>query len=283
MGTAATSQVTHSGVVSNEVLYTDPLGIRPLYNRYDQELRKRLTRMKGYVLATLANNRDTIEYRIARNQAMGAGYLKGTPEQMSRQMRRYIESLVDEVLVDSGVELEARYYAIAVETAYRAGLDQALAAGGLTEQQRQILRRTPNHITAARALARMQPAALAGLARNIAEEIQTIIRRGIEDRLTERSIAQRIANRFDIKMSRALTIARTETVKAHAEGSLNGFQIMRVASVRIKVEWTLNMHGDAEPCPRCVANAGEVYTIEEARGVIPLHPNCQCGWLPVFG
>lgn len=36
--------------------------------------------------------------------------------------------------------------------------------------------------------------------------------------------------------------------------------------------------GDDKVCPECELLAGEEYTVDEARGVIPVHPNCRCTW-----
>ena len=43
-------------------------------------------------------------------------------------------------------------------------------------------------------------------------------------------------------------------------------------------EWTTA--GDERVCPECGGWEGIKMTIEEARGMIPLHPNCRCDWLP---
>jgi len=33
-------------------------------------------------------------------------------------------------------------------------------------------------------------------------------------------------------------------------------------------------------CSECSDLEGNVYTIKEAHGMIPLHPNCRCAWKP---
>jgi SPP1 gp7 family putative phage head morphogenesis protein len=38
---------------------------------------------------------------------------------------------------------------------------------------------------------------------------------------------------------------------------------------------------DNKVCPKCRQLEGNVYTIDEARGIIPVHPNCRCAWNPV--
>ena len=33
-------------------------------------------------------------------------------------------------------------------------------------------------------------------------------------------------------------------------------------------------------CPQCLVLDGTVFTVKEARGIIPRHPNCRCAWIP---
>jgi SPP1 gp7 family putative phage head morphogenesis protein len=77
---------------------------------------------------------------------------------------------------------------------------------------------------------------------------------------------------------RAAMLARTEVIRAHAEGQLNEFQNWGVEQVNVRAEWVTA--GDQRVCPRCASREGETYTIEQAKGLIPLHPQCRCIWLP---
>ena len=49
------------------------------------------------------------------------------------------------------------------------------------------------------------------------------------------------------------------------------------------VEAEFQTAGDDRVCPQCAALNGEIYKVEDARGVIPVHPRCRCNWLPVVG
>jgi len=46
----------------------------------------------------------------------------------------------------------------------------------------------------------------------------------------------------------------------------------------LMAEW--QTAGDERVCPLCEPLDGTVMTIEEARGLIPRHPNCRCMWVP---
>jgi SPP1 gp7 family putative phage head morphogenesis protein len=73
-------------------------------------------------------------------------------------------------------------------------------------------------------------------------------------------------------------LARTEIIRAHAEGTLNNFELAGLENVELQAEFLTA--GDDRVCPICSALSGKIYSIKEARGIIPVHPNCRCTWLP---
>jgi len=85
----------------------------------------------------------------------------------------------------------------------------------------------------------------------------------------------RHAERYAKKLQKYRTerIARTETAKALSEGELQGYKQMGVEKVRF--------NADPECCDLCAELDGQVYTIDEAQGVIPVHPNCECTFTAV--
>lgn len=93
-----------------------------------------------------------------------------------------------------------------------------------------------------------------------------------------RKIARRLNERVDVGRSRALTIARTEIIRAHAEGQLSGYEALGVEEIDVMAEWSTA--GDSKVCPKCRPMEGVVLKVSEARGLIPFHPNCRCSWIP---
>jgi SPP1 gp7 family putative phage head morphogenesis protein len=91
-------------------------------------------------------------------------------------------------------------------------------------------------------------------------------------------IARDLDDELDIGRQRAETIARTEIIRAHAEGQLQALEDLGVEEVGVAVEFTVTE--DEKLCPRCEALSGVVLKIEEARGLIPVHPNCRCAFIP---
>ena len=82
-----------------------------------------------------------------------------------------------------------------------------------------------------------------------------------------------------LSKTRAKMIARTEIVHAHAEGQLNAFEEMGVKDLGLMAEWS--SAGDDLVCIACqdMAN-GSPYKVKSSHGLIPLHPNCRCAWIP---
>ena len=75
----------------------------------------------------------------------------------------------------------------------------------------------------------------------------------------------------DMKGFEAERIARTEVARGVTNGALSGYTEMGIEIV----EFYYN-GGD---CSICADHHGELMTIGEAMGMIPLHPNCYCFWL----
>lgn len=81
-----------------------------------------------------------------------------------------------------------------------------------------------------------------------------------------------------VTKARALTIARTETIRAHAEGQLVALKDLGVKNLGVQVEW--DTAGDGKVCQLCRPMEGLIVPIEKASGMLPRHPNCRCAWKP---
>lgn len=74
---------------------------------------------------------------------------------------------------------------------------------------------------------------------------------------------------------RAPMVARTEVIAASNEGSLWRYEKEGIE----KAEFFAAL--DERTCDECMGYHGNEYKIEEAHGLIPVHPNCRCVYLPV--
>ena len=94
-------------------------------------------------------------------------------------------------------------------------------------------------------------------------------------------MARAIVDRVEkIGRTRAFLLARTEVVSAFNESQLTTFQEAGINDVEIEPE--LLTAEDDRVCEQCEEASSRTYTIETAKGVIPLHPNCRCAWSPII-
>lgn len=92
------------------------------------------------------------------------------------------------------------------------------------------------------------------------------------------TIARRIREVFaDCDRRRSILIARTETIMASNEGALVGYEDSGVVE---QVEFYAAL--DERTCDDCDAMHGEEFNLGDSHGVIPLHPDCRCVFLPVI-
>lgn len=119
--------------------------------------------------------------------------------------------------------------------------------------------------------------------KGVTDAMSTKITRTLVDGLIQGEGPMTIARQMNedvenIGIDRAKTIARTEITRVHAEGQLDAMERLGVVEVGVSVEWSTAE--DEAVCPLCQPMEGVVLSIEEARGLIPRHPNCRCAMLP---
>jgi SPP1 gp7 family putative phage head morphogenesis protein len=116
----------------------------------------------------------------------------------------------------------------------------------------------------------------------VTEQLGTKLSRALADGLIQgknpRAIADESLDFLDAYENQAETVARTEIIRSHAEGQLDALEEMGIDEVGVMVEWSTA--GDGRVCELCEPLEGVVLKIEEARGLIPRHPNCRCAHIP---
>lgn len=119
-----------------------------------------------------------------------------------------------------------------------------------------------------------------GLTDDVGKQMTDILSTGFIEGRHSRVIAARMSRALiGLEKKRAIVIAQTEMARAYAEGQLDGFEAARVDTVQLFAEWSTA--GDDRVCPKCQPMDGKILKIEEARGLIPLHPRCRCAWIPI--
>jgi SPP1 gp7 family putative phage head morphogenesis protein len=117
---------------------------------------------------------------------------------------------------------------------------------------------------------------------NITDDMSTRMSRVLVDGLVEgnspREVGRALSSEVDLGLSRSTAIARTEIIRAHAEGQLDSLERMGIKEVGVMVEWSTA--GDDSVCEECASMEGTIMDIDDAHGLIPVHPNCRCAFIP---
>jgi SPP1 gp7 family putative phage head morphogenesis protein len=120
---------------------------------------------------------------------------------------------------------------------------------------------------------------LKGFTAQMAADTSRILSNGLSNGYSPKKIARELTKQIDsLTKKRALTIARTEIVRAHAEGQLDSFEKLGVEKVGVEAEFSTA--GDDLVCEICLSLEGDIVSTSAARGIIPVHPSCRCAWIP---
>lgn len=226
----------------------------------------RITALAKYQFATVPD-------RVAAYQAWFA-------QQVNR-------SLFDGNLSKSYDEAADRFFGNSfANTAYRRGIingaGQIKSAGGRVASsfvEGAVTR--DKHLEALKRLNMRAFDDLQGISAAASKQIGNTIATGLVEQWSTAAIAAAISERIDkIGIQRSRLIARTEIISAFNEAELNTYDDAGLAGVMLEPE--LLTAGDNRVCELCEAAARVKYTVATARGVLPLHPNCRCTWLPVI-
>lgn len=102
-------------------------------------------------------------------------------------------------------------------------------------------------------------------------------------------MAAEIKKRTDMTATRARMVARTETIRAHHVASINTYREAGLEGVEIVAELATVSRGkgnyeEMNVCPECAALEKKTQEnpmpLDEAEGLIPVHPNCRCVAIP---
>lgn len=206
------------------------------------------------------------------------------------EFRDWLESETQDVVFPKGLDDEA-WWELYILQSYKKGNRRAIVdVGKLSKKVTEeffplgstdfLLKSFGTPVSQARVkvLAGRVLTELKGITDDMARKILRELTDGLIQGLSPRVVAARMTRVVSIARSRAELLARTETIRAHAEGQLDGLERLGIKHVGIMVEWTTT--GDSAVCPLCNDMAGVVMTIAEARGAIPRHPSCRCSFIP---
>ncbi len=270
--------------LASKSIVADPLRTRRIVADYQSKLEKRIDRVRSLARRTVTQSlKAGLRVEGVRDGEVGAFNILD-PDKAGAEFKAWSDRTFMSVLLDSGttgvvpaaghflISINAQTIGVAAVQAF----DRAKKAGIAISDELETFVANVRSFEAADIAATRQFGLLRDMSFDAGDQLRDELVKGLKRGSTAEEIAQKIDARLkSINLTRARTIARTEITNAHANATLNSFQISGVPMVEALVEFSLNQHGSAEPCPICIGLAGQQYTIEGARGIIPVHANCQ--------
>ena len=199
--------------------------------------------------------------------------------QMAARLRGQTEEQLWQRYVEEGFRKGAGRAFDDVNRSRRAGDDEKLDFYQGSRQQ--FLRDSfgrPESVDKVKLLAGRSFSDLEGITEDTSLRMTRILTDGLVQGKNPRDIARDLDGQLDLGRKRAETIARSEIIRSHASGQLMALEELGVEEVGVAVEFS--SAGDDRVCDRCASLEGVVLKLAEAQGMIPVHPNCRCSWIP---
>lgn len=174
-----------------------------------------------------------------------------------------------------------RAYSQGVQHATQAAKAQGIVPAKISEEAVAQIFRAPQHADAAGLIFTRAYQELQGITTAMQTDIRRVLTDGLVSGDNPRTIARELSGTVNsISRNRATKLARTETIRAFNEAALNRYETLGVDSVTTLVEF--ETADDSRVCAECRALEGNRYSIEKAHGLIPVHPQCRCTFIPII-
>jgi SPP1 gp7 family putative phage head morphogenesis protein len=279
-----------------------PTRTKTVQSDYSAEMYKRFRRLKGVIRATVAANdafglgtggdRDagTLEAQATSTDSYDFPTRAGKVDAFLDDLQAWQDDEILEVFQrgrNGRVVSRDAWQDIYVRRSYSKGVEFADAR--LREQGIEVpstalaeLFNAPIHAEAVGLLYTRNFRELAGITEAMDQQISRVLAEGFAQGHNPRKMASAINDRVDkVGLTRARTLARTEVINAHSEATLNRYESILGPDAEVVGKAELSTAGDSRVCDICAGIEGQVVSIDGARGIIPVHPNCRCAWLPV--
>lgn len=279
---------THHRAVYNRrgpsVLRLDPTRTGLLRRKFAAELRRRFARLKLKVVRLLV---EEDAFGLKPRPTLNERWKHISDPDKVRTFRDWLRTQIDEDLADENLWRE--YVRQGFEKGAARAFDDVRPRPFIHEralfrdgEKREFLRASlgrPIAVEKVQLLAARSFDDLDDVTGTMANRMTRHLADGLVQGKGPREIAREMADDIDgIGLKRATTIARTEIVRAHADGQIQALEDLGVEELGVDVEWVVTP--DEKLCEQCAALEGQVFTLDEARGMLPLHPNCRCAWVP---
>jgi SPP1 gp7 family putative phage head morphogenesis protein len=279
----------------------DPTRTTTLRNNFSKAIVKRLNK-----LASKIQNKILVEKFFDNIQANTGEFAFTTSAQKLTEFQNWLEVQIKNGILETRV-IENNTLGWAntfITDTYKRGIQRARyemkkagydvptigATGGV-----EVSFGLPMNITNVELLYSRVYSELKGITDDMSKQISIVLSQGMADGDNPRVIARKLnavikgggadlgiydtLGRFIPARRRAQIMARTEIVRAHHTAMVSEYsQWSEVLEYEIQAE--LFTAGDNRVCSICNGMAGNTYTLDEARNLIPIHPQCRCILLP---
>lgn len=265
---------------------TDPSRTGTIRRAYEAEFLRRISTVRKFLYQAIVTQ-DVLGLRPMRQfqpSLPGNRRYAALPiDQRARAFGQWLLNLVDDAVLE-GQDMVGRpgdglWQRTFIRRAYLHGVTTTTTE--LQRMGRQVADQTASQIMQSRfhrtrllSLYERNLDELKGFTSSMATDLKRVVADGMLRGTNPKAMASDIAKRIDISVMRARRIARSEVIRANAESTLSTFEQFNERTTQADVESQLLTAGDERVCPICESLDGKIYTIEEARGVIPVHPNC---------
>lgn len=292
----------------------DPTQTTTLRDQYRAQYHKRYRRLKGAVWQTVAewdvlglNDRaaanndvidpdESVDFPAPEDPPDLPGPLDPTPAALPNPEKRidtddYLSwfdtaqrRLVEGPASEGGADWSDEYVRYAYQKGVRDADHRSEQMGVISsgDAEAGISFRMPIHKqTIAEAIKRNRDG-LKGVEEATTRHVRDVLTDAILEGQNAEKAARRINDRVEsIGMTRAETHARTVIVGSYNEGALRRYEQTMGSDGGVTVLAEFSTANDGRVCPQCEQLEGNVYSVREAKGLIPVHPRCRCTWLPV--
>lgn len=289
-------------IVANKA--KDPSQTSALRNAFARAMRVRFATLRKILIDVIVED-NVFGLAVNRKPGPGAFRFPRSSDKVSAFMKWLNQQVQDDILQVTQIEqvgsaVDAAWTNLYIQDSYKRGVTRARAqmrgiASTLTETGGiGIAMMNPFHVDRLGLLYTRVFNDLKGITDAMDGQISRVLSQGMADGLNPRTIAKQLVQvitgmgndlaitdslgRYIPAQRRAEMLARTEIIRAHAEAQLQEFQNWGVEGVSVMAE--LLTTKDQRTCQRCIKLEKQVMTIEEARGIIPVHTGCRCIWVP---